>query len=272
MAIRYTKDLNKEIRRDVRNFNQNRNRALKRGLKDVPPIARVSDLKARYTSRKELEKELSRLREFKSGDALKEVETSGGATAIQWELDYLKKLTNETKKFYDREILSIRRYLAKFPRQRDIGKEERLNELLDKRAFLDLDLMHLNQLDYKTYKATIYDYTQYHYRSSRSYRGFLSEVENVMTMVGIEKETINSFMKKFTVLTPEEFVYLYNNSDMIARIYELADSPTLGKLKLNTSSSDAKKKINTLLEEQDDLIKQAQDEFKSLNALDNRQK
>ena len=271
MAIRYNKELNRQISRDVHNFNQNRNRAIKRGLKNAPPLAKVSDLKARYTSRKELDKELARLRQFKAGDALKQVETQGGATAIKWELDYLKKITNETKKFYDREILSTRRYLAKFPHQRDIGKEERLNELLDKRAFLDLEVTQLNALDYKTYRATVYEYTMAHTRDARAYRGFLSEVEAVMRMVEIPEDTINTFMKKFKVLTPEEFIYLYNNSDLIGRIYELADSPTLGKMKLNTDVDDAKDKIETLLEEQDILIAQAQDEFKSLNALANRQ-
>lgn len=270
MAIRFDSDFNNKIRREVMNYNQNRSRAIKRGLKNVPPIARVSDLKARYTSRKELEKELTRLRQFKAGK-LTEVETAGGAKALDWELNYLRKITNEAKQYYNREILSTQRYLAKFPNQRDIGKEEHLNELLDKRSFLDQDIKSLNQEDYKTFRATVYDYTQEHYRSNRSYRGFLSEVEAVMTMVGIDKDVINLFMKKFKVLSPEEFVYLYNNSDLIARIYELADSPTLGKLKLNTSKSDAKEKIETLLAEQDDLIQQAQDEFKSLNALTNRQ-
>lgn len=264
MSIRYTKDYIKEIRRIVHNYNTNRNRAIKRGLKNVPPIAKVSDLKARYTTRKELNRELAKLSKFK-GDALKQVENRGGATAIKWELDYLKQLTNSAKRYYDREIESTRRYLAKFKTQRDIGKEEHLNELLDKRAFLDLELSHLNQIEYKTYRATIYEYTQAHTRDLRSYRGFLSELEGVMSMTGYSDETIKTFMEKFKVLSPEEFVYLYNNSDLVARVYELADSPTYGPMKLNTSEANARDFIDTLLEEQDDLIKNAQEEFKTLN-------
>lgn len=272
MSIRYSRELNREMSRVVHNFNQNRNRAIKRGLKNIPPLVRVSDLKARYTSRSELNKELDRLSQFKGDDALKTVETQGGATAVKWEFDHLKAITNEAKKFYDREILSTRRYLAKFPRTRDIGKEERLNELLDKRAFLDLNIMNLNQLDFITYRKTIEGYTESPKYNRRSYRGFLSEVEFVMGNVGIDTETINKFMNNFKVLTPEEFIYLYNNSDLISRIYDLADSPTLGGIKLNTSVEDAEELINNLLQEQDSLIKQAQDEFKSLNALTNRQR
>lgn len=270
MAIKFDKALNSEIERTVKNYNQNRNRAFKRGFKKLPPAAKVSELKARYTSRTALEKELNRLRQFKSS-GLTEVETRGGAKVLNWELNYLRKIANEAKKYYDREILSTQRYLGKFKNQRDIGKEEHLNALLDKRAFLDSNIMDLNQKDYQTFQATVYEYTQYHYRSGRAYRGFLSEVEAVMTMVGIDKDEIDSFMKNFKVLSPEEFVYLYNNSDMVARIYELADSPSLGKLKLNISPVAAKEKIKALLEQQDDLIRQAQEEFKTLNALVNRQ-
>jgi len=264
MTIRYSQKLNREITRVVHNFNQNRNRAIKRGLKNVPPLVRVSDLKARYTSRSELNKELERLSQFK-GDALKKIETQGGATAIKWELSHLKAITKEAKKFYDREILATRRYLAKFPNERDIGKEERLNELLDKRAFLDMNITQLNQLDYKTYRATVYEYTDSHQRDKRAYRGFLSEVETVMRMTGIEEEMIKTFMNNFKVLSPSEFVYLYNNSDLVNRVFDLADSPALGRVKLNTSEANAREIIDALLEEQSDLIKQAQEEFSSLN-------
>lgn len=269
MAIRYNKAYNKEIAKIVKGYNEARNRAIKNNYKSIPPLVRVSDLKARYSNRSELNKELKRLSQFRI-NTLKEVETQGGATAINWELNHLKAVTKEAKRFYDREILSTRRYLAKFPKTRDIGKEERLNELLDKRAFLDLNITQLNQLDFNTYRKTIQGYTESPKYNRRSYRGFLSEVESVMRMVKIEEDDINKFMDNFKVLTPEEFVYLYNNSDLIGRIYELADSPPLGGIKLNTSTADAKDKIEDLLEQQDDLIKQAQEEFKVINNSVNR--
>lgn len=264
MSIRYDKKLNKQINRVVHNFNQNRNRAIKRGLKNAPPLVRVSDLKARYTSRSELGKELRRLSNFK-GDALKSIETQGGATAIKWELEHLKAITKEAKKFYDREILSERRYLAKFPNTRDIGKEERLNALLSKREFLDLELAQLNQQAYKTYRATVYEYTDVHRRDQRAYRGFLSEVEFVMKNLQMPDEEITKFMNNFKVLSPREFIYLFNTSDLISRVYELADSPSTGGIKLNTTEADARVLLDTLIEEQDMLIKQAQEEYKELD-------
>ena len=263
MSIRYDKKLNKQINRVVHNFNQNRNRAIKRGLKNAPPLVRVSDLKARYTSRSELNKELTRLSKFK-GDELRKVETQGGATAIKWELKYLKAVTNEAKRFYDRQILAERRYIAKFPNTRDIGKEERLNTLLSKREFLDLELTQLNALDYKTYRATINEYTEAHKRDQRAYRGFLSEVEFVMRNAQIPDDEITKFMDNFKVLSPREFIYLFNTSDLVSRVYDLADSPSTGGIKLNTTESDARDLLDTLIEEQDMLIKQAQEEYKDL--------
>ena len=124
--------------------------------------------------------------------------------------------------------------------EEDIGKEERLNLLQTKREFLDLELAQLNQQAYKTYRATVYEYTDVHRRDKRAYRGFLSEVEFVMRNAQIPEAEITKFMNNFKVLSPREFIYLFNTSDLISRIFELADSPSTGGIKLNTTEADAK--------------------------------
>ena len=64
MAIRYDAALNAEIRRVVKNFNQKRNRAIKRGFSNLPPTMKVSELKARYEKRPELLRELKLISKF----------------------------------------------------------------------------------------------------------------------------------------------------------------------------------------------------------------
>lgn len=267
MAIRYTEDYNKFIRNTVRNFNKRRATAINKGIKEVPPIMKVSDLKARYSTRAELNKELSFLRNFKGEDALKVIETQGGATAIKWEVDYLKALVGNTKDFLNRQLFEIRQSMRKNPKIRDLAKEDMVNLLLDKRNLLDMELAQLNKEDFRVYRSTIYEYVQEHQRSGRAYRGFLNEVELVMQMTGVDSKTISKFMNKFKTLSPEEFIYLYNNSDLIARIYELADSPSLGDFKLNTGVDDARDMIDTLLEEQDMLIDSAKKEFSGIDDM-----
>ena len=49
MSIRYDKELNSRIRREVDNFFKKRKRAIQRGFRQLPPAMKVSELKARYT-------------------------------------------------------------------------------------------------------------------------------------------------------------------------------------------------------------------------------
>ena len=258
MAIRYDKDYNAKINRVVRNFNQKRNRAIKRGFKNVPAPIKVSDLKARYTSRSEMNKQLTQLLRFSKGrdDALRKVENEGGATAIKWEFDYLKSNLKGAKEYFNREYKIVSSKVGDFP-----GERMRLDNIAKKLSILDLDLAYMNQSQFNSYRSAIYEYINKPKNYGAAYRGFLSEVENVMTLVGIPEKSKKLFFDKFSVLTPEQFNTLYQTSDLISRIYDLADSPKYtGRVQINTSKEDTIDLISTLMDETDDLVKKAQTE------------
>lgn len=255
MAIRYDSTYNAKINRVVKNFNQKRNRAIKRGFKNVPDPIKVSDLKARYTTRKELNKQLQQLANFSKGrnDVLRKVENEGGATAIKWEYDYLKSNVKAAKEYFKKEYRLIASKVGDFP-----GERMRLDNIAKKLATLDLDLAYMNQSQFNSYRAAIKEYINKPKNYGAGYRGFLREVDSVMTMVGIPDSAKNTFFEKISVLTPDQFHQLYETSDLVSRIFELADSPSYsGTIKLNTSDEEAKDLIDTLLEETDDLVAKA---------------
>lgn len=259
MAIRYDSNYNAKINRVVKNFNQKRNRAIKRGFKNVPAPIKVSDLKARYTSRRELNKQLTQLTRFsRGGDAvLRQVENEGGATAIKWELDYLKANVKAARKFFADEYRTVAAKVGDFP-----GERMRLDAIAKKLSTLDLDLAYMSQSQFSSYRAAINEYINKPKSYAAGYRGFLAEVEGVMRLVGIPEGDIDKFFEKFKVLTPEQFHQLYENSDLIGRVYELADSPIYeGGLKLTTGKDEAKVLIDTLMEETDDLVDMAKQDF-----------
>ena len=254
MAIRYDANYNREISRIVKNFNTRRNRAIKRGLKNVPAPIKVSDLKARYTSRKELNRQLELIKGFSaSKSALKKVENQGGATAIDWEFQYLKSNAKAAKEFFGRE------YALLLPKYNDFpGERMRLDNLRAKMSILDLDVTYMDQSQFNAYRSTIKEYINKPSNYAAGYRGFLSQVENIMKYLGFPDTTINTFFDKMKTLTPEQFHRMYEESSLVSRIFELADSPTYtGTLKLNTSDDDAKEFIDELLEQADDLIEEA---------------
>lgn len=258
MAIKYDKAYNAEIRRIVHNFNQKRNRAIKRGFTHLPPLMTVRELKLRYTSRKDLNRELRLLERFNKDrdEALKVVETSGGAKAIQWELNYLKSNLRYAKEFYNREIekaISLETPLT-------ISKMEYLNNLKAKRDYLNLELTELSPSQLKTFRNTINDYLYANERNIRGYRNWMSEVEMIMRTLGYDNKTINKFFEGFDQLTPRQFLTMYQQSALVSRIYELYIPTKNNEFKLSTTEEDAKELINTFILEKDELIENAKNQ------------
>jgi len=257
MAIRYDKSYNAKIAQVVKRFNEKRNRAIKRGFKDVPAPIKVSDLKARYTTRSEMNKQLTQLSKFASNgyDVLKEVENQGGAKSIKWELSYLKSNLKSAKEYYKKQYALISSKVGDFP-----GERMRLDAISKKLNTLDLDLAYMNQSQFNSYRAAIKEFINKPKKLAAGYRGFLTEVDNVMTMVGIDEERKKIFFDKINTLNPEQFYYLFEKSDLVSRVFELADSPVYGDIKLNTTEDIAEELIETLLEETDELVKKAKAE------------
>lgn len=253
MAISYDDAYNKEIARVVRNFNRKRDRAIKKGKRLVPPRVTVSDLKLRYETRKSLNRELRLLEKFGKRDALTEVENLGGAKAIKWEVEYLRSNLKYAKKFFDREI----RKASQIDSSMAVTRKEYLDNLRAKRSILDLEMAELNPADFRTFERTMDDYFYANQRNVQDYRNFLKEVEVIMRHMGYDNKTINKFFEGFDSLTPEQFIMMYRENNIISRVYELYIPSRDGGFKLSTSEEDAKDLIDTLMKEKDQMIERA---------------
>ena len=252
MAINYDKSYNAEIRKAVRHYNQVRKTLSKHGIKLASAPIRVSELKARYQTRRDLNRELALLKKVSSSDdrLLRKVENQGGVAAIKWNLDYLK--------------LNEKKAIDYFERQKEIelkkepmfaGERMRLNAIEQKLQYLRMDVNYMNQNQFKSYSAIINEYLSTPSKIKGGYRGFLSEVESVMRMTGFNDTSINSVFKKLKVLTPSEFDELYQTSELVKRIYELADSPVYENgIKLNTTKDNALELIDAFIESLDSEI------------------
>lgn len=261
MAIKFDPAYNAEIRRVVKNFNQKRNRAIKRGYRYLPPTLTVSELKSRYTTRRQLNRDLNLIKKFntKGDDALRVVETSGGAKAIKWEYEYLKKNLQYAKEFYDREIRDV----ARLDTPMMVAKSEYINNLKSKRDYLNLELSELSQSQFRTFRNTINEYLYANERNLSGYRNWMNEVELIMRNLGYDNKTINKFFEGFNELTPRQFLNMYRQSALVSRIYELYIPTKDHSFKLSTTEEDAKDLINTFMIEKDEMIKKAkmQDEI-----------
>lgn len=266
MAIKFTPEYNKEIRNVVRNFNRKRNRAIQRGFRYLPEPLSTRELKSRYKTSRELRRELNYLKKFSASrdDALKIVETSGGAKAIKWEYEHLKRNLRYAKDFYDREISDA----IKLDTPLLIAKSEYINNLKAKRDYLDLEMSELTPSQLRTFRKTINGYLYANERNLNSYRNWMGEVEVIMRNLGYDNKTINEFFKGFDQLTPRQFLKMYQQSALVSRIYELYIPTNDKSFKLSTTEEDAKDLINTFMIEKDELIRKAKlDDLKEGKAL-----
>ena len=252
MAIRFTSDYNQMIRKEVSNFNRRRKTAIKAGLKSVPDKVYVSELKRRYDKRGDLNRELKLLREF-GRNSLREIEMSGGVKAINWDVQYIKNNLAQAKQHFEREIEILSPRVGTHP-----GERDRLDTALKNKSILEYDIDNLTQEQFDSLKGSISSFIKVRNIMGSGYRGFLSEVDDVMSTVGVSDEDRNAFFKKINSLSQEQFFYMYENSDLIKRVYDLyVEKDEEGNVKLNTSKKDAKVLIDTLMDEVDVLIDEA---------------
>ena len=254
MAIRYDKLLNDLIRNEVRNYNARLKRMSKQGVKRLPEKQYVHELKRRYNTKTELMREINRLRDLSKEQVVKSVETKGGAKVAQWQYTYAKTNRTAAKQFFEKEYERVEKRAGRFP-----GERMQLDTISAKINLLETPLEKLTQSQFRSVISTINEFATSPTQLKAQYRGFLSEVEWVMDKVGIEGSEKEKFFKKFQTLSPDQFLYAYDNNDLIGRIYALYRKDYgADEAYLNVGSvEDAKSMIEELMAQTDVMITEA---------------
>lgn len=251
MRVKLSQDLNAELRNTVRNFNKKVIRAEKRGFRNLPSLVKVSEIKSRYETQSDIAREISRLKNFKRGDILSKVENAGGAKAIKWQFDYVKSNLNDAKAYFEKEYERVSKRVGRFP-----GERLYLDAISSKLNLLEQNITYMSQSQFRSALSAVNEFYNAPIDRENQYRGFLSEVEWVMEKTGIPQEQRDKFFRKFSKLTPTQFLYAYDNNDIIDRVYKLyvkqgEDEPFLN------DPDNAKDHLDELMREADDIIKDA---------------
>lgn len=255
MAIRYDKVLNDLLRKEVRNYNAKLKRMKARGVTRLPDYQTVSELKSRYNTKSELTREINRLRTLNRQQVLNSVETKGGAKVAEWQYTYAKNNRTAARQFFEKEYTRVEKRVSRFP-----GERMQLDNIAAKLDLLAKPLETLTQSQFKSIISTINEFATSPSQLKSQYRGFLSEVEWVMDKVGIEAAEKEKFFKKFKTLSPDQFLYAYDNNDIIARIYNLYQKDYGGEgAHLNASEEDAKALVESMMKQADLIIKEAKE-------------
>lgn len=244
---------NKEQQNIVRNYNRRVKYAAESGTpkKYLPQTYKLKELRRVFKSKADLNRELKHLQAFTKQSLSEKANVNFNAT--KWEIKYLTSLRDlAIESFEKRRVTQENRI-----RRGYVGERDRLYNLEDKINLLQLDLTKVNQRQFLEYKAAINEFLEYPSLQARGYRGFLSEVDWVMENLQIPDKERTRFFNKLKTLTPEQFTYLYKEVDLVERIYDLADSPEFGEVKLNISPEKAKQLINSFMQDIDVYIEEA---------------
>lgn len=251
--MKISKNLNNKLRNEVRNYNKRLTRMEASGFKNLPSHLKVSDIKSRYSSPSDLLKEINRISRFNKSELVKK-SVGKDAKILSWELDLLKTNVKSAKEFFTQEYERVNKRIGKFP-----GERTYLDTISAKINLLSKDVTEMNQSELRSATAAVTEYTQNPAKLKTAYRGFLNEVEWVMDKLGYTDDQKDKFFKKFDSLTPSQFLYAYDNNDIIARVYSLyhKDNEDINA-RLTVEEEDAENIINSLLEQVDIIVKDAQ--------------
>lgn len=257
MAIKYDSDLNGEIRRVVKNFNQKRNRAIKRGFSYLPNKVYVSDIKTSFDNRTDLRRYLRELERFNKlkDAALETVETRGGGRTSRYNLMYIKDNLKNTKEFFDRQIAEAQELF--YEDEYSIARRDYLFNLQEKRKYLDIDIMNLDQSGIKTFSKYTSQALDNNKSNITAYKGFLSGIEKVMREAGYDDRSISKFYEQLGNVSPAQFVKMYRQNDLIAKMYSIIRSPINGKSAINVGDKEAHKLIDNFMNNFNAMAKKA---------------
>ena len=250
MAIRFTPEYNKYIRKTVNEYNKKVQRANTEGKVkkvDLPERASVKTLKKSYLHREDLDKELANLKAFSRKSARQKVV----GNVSRYQINMINANREKTIEFFEHKADVIRKKATSgYPLQKD-----RLVAIEENLGILKKGVEGATEDELRAMSAYVNKYRGSFERQATGYRGFLSEVDLIMDNVGISQDEQDEFFKKLSKLNEEEFMDLYEKEDIINDIYNIAESPKLtgGELYIKDKQR-AKDLIDGLLSKIDSMI------------------
>lgn len=217
MAIRFSDDYNRKIYNVVRNFNRKIKRLQSKGVSNLPEPISTRELKTNYQTRQQLNKQLGLFSKFGERDAVEEVETSGGAKAIKWELEYYKANTQNAIDFFEREIEKSRSSDSEYR----ILRKDYQNNLQSKINLLQRSMKESSPKVYTSQVQIIKDYLHNVERMKAGYKNWMDIVNRAGNFAQVDKRVMKSLNTKLSGLSEQQFTDLYHNEGLVRRVFEL---------------------------------------------------
>lgn len=225
MAIRYTKNLNLDIAKTVRNFNAKINR-LEKIEKELylPEKTSISQIKESVNNRRELNKMLRDLQKFSERGMEETVSFASGIEMSRYESTLLKRNLRIAKAKTTKQLKSFTGTPIKVfgvPQNTPHEYDESYLNLKAQREKLEKDISKLNRRELERLQSNINDILK-SYEMEQQYKdNWIDMIEKLSYYGDIDSTKKDEILKRIERISPTNFTKLYRNEKSIKALQEL---------------------------------------------------
>lgn len=268
MAIRYDKQLSREIARTVRNFNAKVRRLEKIRRELVPERVSVASLKEEFTSRADLKRRLRELRGFSARGAEEIITTKGGAKTTRYEYKMIKERARISKIRISRTLTEIGKIAPtvygkkQAHKYSEMGSEE-ISNLKARRESLSKDISKLNQEQFKRYKERVFnDYSSWNSNKGKKFfDSYMDIIDKAGYMAGVPQAQIEHIKNALSSLSIYQFGMIMSESVFKT----ILDRYIQMKIQAGVLSVDDEQELREIFEELDNNIDEMVEQYKNYN-------
>lgn len=218
-------DLNRDLRRTVKSFNQKVRRAERKGQTGLPQLRSVRELKAQFTTESDLKREVGMLRSFLNNkEALQRKKTADG-TISNWEFDYIANNLKSTKAWVDRQIDKTSKRLKDYPEHLYSIRAD-LNKLEAEKEIINRNLNKLTARELRTVGTVVNRMKRENLKTRAGREYFMDNLNQLLRARGTNKDVRTEVINKLNNLTNEQFLELYRTHDIISEVMTKLPSET----------------------------------------------
>lgn len=217
MPARFNPSYVAKIKREVRRYQKERSKLIRRGVfENVPAQVSYRELVSKYYTKREMNMRLKEMSLFTATKATK-ARTIRGKATTQYEIERFRLTLGRRRKEIQREISLIEKEPWNVARLRH---DAYLEGLLSKQRELSRNWRDLigtragrSVINYEGNRETLY---------SNYIQALFQDAENL----GISQEQMNEMIAKFNSLTPRQFERMFNEDPDISYIFNYYNSLT----------------------------------------------
>ena len=268
MAIRYDKQLSREIARTVRNFNAKVRRLEKIRRELVPERVSVASLKEEFTSRADLKRRLRELQRFSTRGVEDIITTSGGARTTKYEYQLIKERARISKIRISRTLTEIGKITPvvygkkQAHKYAEMGSEE-ISNLKARRESLSKDISKLNQQQYQRYKERVFnDYSSWNSeRGKKFFNSYMDIIDKAGYMAGVPQYQIDHIKNALSSLSIYQFGMIMSESVFKS----ILDKYIQMKIQAGVLSVDDEQELRETFESLNENIDERGEQYKNYN-------